>query len=67
MVAADLAFYALFARNRQHGEESLHGNDPALSEPFLAEYERITGEMSAEKERAEAALRRGMDEAYFDR
>ena len=66
MAAADLAFYALFARNRQHGEESLHRNDPALSEPFLAEYVRIAGEMSGEKERAESALKRGMDEAYFD-
>ena len=66
MAPADLAFYSLFARVRQQERGPLLRNDAELAAPFLEEYVRIAGDMSGDKERAESALRRGMDEDYFD-
>ena len=66
LAAADLAFYTLFARRRQSSSHSVRRNDSDLAGPYLAEYKRIVGEMSGDLERAEQALSRGMDEAYFD-
>ncbi len=66
LAAADLAFYTLFARRRQSSSHSVRRNDYDLAGPYLAEYKRIVGEMSGDLERAEQALSRGMDEAYFD-
>ncbi len=66
MGPADLAFYTVFARNRVAGEQAIRRNDPDLAAPYLAEYRQIVGEMSGDLERAEEALKRGMDENYFD-
>ena len=66
LAPADLAFYAVFARRRRVSGHAIRRNDPELAGPYLVEYKRIVGEMSGDLERAEDALKHGMDEAYFD-
>lgn len=66
MTPADLAFYCLFARQRQASGHAIRRGDPELAGRYLAEYQRIVGDMSGDLERAEHALRKGMDEDYFD-
>lgn len=66
MSPAELAFYAVFARQREVSGHALRRNDPDLSGPYLAEYQRIVGAMSGDLGRAEDALKHGMDESYFD-
>ena len=66
MTPAELAFYTVFARKRQVSGHAVRRGDPELARPYLAEYQRIAGEFSGELERAEDALKRGMDPQYFD-
>lgn len=66
MTPAELAFYTVFARRRQVSGHAIRRGDHELAGPYLAEYQRIVGEMSGDLERAEDALKHGMDEAYFD-
>jgi len=63
---ADLAFYAVMARRRKTGMHAARWDTQGLDRQYLAEYTRIAGEMSADLERAEAALADGMYEGYFD-
>jgi CRISPR-associated protein (TIGR02584 family) len=66
MTPADLAFYAMFARAGRAGIKALRRGDQKLAGLYLAESRRIAGDMSATQERAEHALRHGMDEDDFD-
>jgi hypothetical protein len=64
--AAPLAFYSLFARRCQRGEPALSWRDPGLAEAYLREYATLVPTASADYERAEQALARGMSDDDFD-
>jgi CRISPR-associated protein (TIGR02584 family) len=66
MPAADLAFYAMMARRRKQGMHAARWDTDGLAQQYLVEYRRIAGELSADLERAEAALAEGMDAPYFE-
>lgn len=65
--AADFAFYWWLAERRQAGDAPVRWADPGVAEAFLHQYRRVVGDMSGDLERAEQALRNGMDRDYFDR
>ncbi len=63
---AELAFYSWMARRRRAARHFVRWNDADTAAEYLAEYGRITPEMSGDFERAEDALRNGMTQDYFD-
>lgn len=63
---ADHALYRRLADNRRRGLGPVRWDDEDAAEGFLAVHRRCVGEMSADYERAERALARGMDRGYFE-
>ena len=66
LAPAPLAFHALMARRRKQGLHPARWNTEGLTEQFLSEYLRIVGADSAEFERVETALSKGMTKDDFD-
>jgi CRISPR-associated protein (TIGR02584 family) len=66
LAPANLAFYALMARRRQAETDAARWDTDDLHAHYLAEYRRIVADLSADLERVEQALARGMGQEYFE-
>lgn len=65
IAAADLAFYAWFAKRKQDGKPAIHYSN-ADKDEFLAVYAIIAGKHSSNFERVSKALSDGFTKEYFE-
>ncbi len=66
IAASELAFYSWMARRLVDGRDFVRHDDDGIDAEYLEEYALIVGKNSGDYERAEEALKRGMDSKYFE-
>lgn len=66
MDRTDLAFYAMFARNRKEGREAVRFDSDGLSERYLDEYAKLVSKFSGDYEKAEKRLQNEYLKDWFD-